>query len=98
MSIRKKCTLLTVNRSSLYYRPKGESPENLKIMQIMDKHAIDHPAEGVNSMVFMLRLKGYGVNHKRVLRLLGLMGHHAIYPKKKGQGQNVGRSSDLSYL
>lgn len=36
MSIRKQCTLLTVNRSSLYYRPKGELPENLKIMQIMD--------------------------------------------------------------
>lgn len=82
MSIRKQCTLLTVNRSSLYYRPKGESPENLKIMQIMDKHAIDHPAEGVTSMVFMLRRKGYGVNPKRVGRLLRLMGHHAIYPKK----------------
>ena len=93
MSIRKQCTLLTVNRSSLYYRPKGESPENLKMMQIMDKHAIDHPAEGVNSMVFMLRRKGYGVNPKRVRRLLRLMGHHAIYPKK-----NLSKLGQAKYI
>ncbi len=48
----------------------------------MDEHAIKHPAEGVNSMVLMLRRKGYGVNHKRVRRLLRKMGHHAIYPKR----------------
>jgi putative transposase len=93
MSIRKQCDLLTVNRSSLYYQPKGESPENLKIMRIMDQHAIDHPAEGVNSMVFMLRRKGYDVNPKRIRRLLRLMGHHAIYPKKNlsklGQAQYI---------
>ncbi len=82
MSVRKQCTLLQINRSSLYYRPRGESPENLKIMRIMDEHAIKHPAEGVNSMVLMLRRKGYGVNHKRVRRLLRKMGHHAIYPKR----------------
>ena len=81
MSVRNQCRLLMVNRSSLYYRPKGESPENLKIMRIMDEHATAHPAEGVNSMVLMLERKGYGVNPKRVRRLLCKMGHQAIYPK-----------------
>ena len=82
MSVRKQCALLQINRSSLYYRPRGESPENLKIMRIMDEHAIKHPAEGVNSMVLMLQRKGYGVNHKRIRRLLRKMGLHAIYPKR----------------
>lgn len=93
MSLRKQCSLLTVNRSSLYYRPKGESPENLNIMRIMDEHAVAHPAEGVNSMVFMLQRKGYGVNPKRIRRLLRKMGHHAIYPKK-----NLSKLGEAAYI
>ena len=82
MSIRRQCGLLSVNRSSLYYKPCGEKPENLKIMQIMDGHSMKHPAEGVNSMAFMLKDKGYQVNPKRVRRLLRKMGHRTVYPRK----------------
>jgi len=59
-----------------------EKPENIKIMKIMDEHLLKYPAEGVMSMVYMLRGKGYGVNPKRIRRLLRKMGHMAIYPKK----------------
>ena len=38
LSVRKQCELLSVHRSGLYYAPKGESEENLKIMRIMDEH------------------------------------------------------------
>ncbi|AVR47102.1 hypothetical protein C7S20_18630 [Christiangramia fulva] len=93
MSIRKQCQLLSVNRSSLYYRPKEEKPENLKIMRIMDEHAIKHPAEGVKSMVFMLGLRGYHVNPKRVRRLLRKMGHRTIYPKK-----NLSKLGQAKYI
>jgi len=82
LSVRKQCRLLKVNRSSLYYRPLGESPENLKIMELMDRHATTFPAEGVLSMVGMLAGKGYRVNHKRIRRLLRKMGHRTLYPRK----------------
>ena len=82
LSIRKQCGLLSVNRSGLYYKPLGESPENLKLMHLMDQHALQHPAEGVMSMVYMLRSRGYGVNPKRVRRLLRKMGHQTVYPRK----------------
>lgn len=82
MSIRRQCDILQVSRSGLYYRPLGESLENLKIMELMDRHATTFPAEGVLSMVNMLAGKGYKVNHKRVRRLLGKMGHRTLYPKK----------------
>lgn len=81
LSIRRQCEILSVNRSSLYYRPLAEKPENLKIMHIMDQHALEHPAEGVLSMMYMLRQKGYQVNPKRVRRLLRKMGHRAVYPR-----------------
>ncbi len=51
-------------------------------MRIMDEHAHKHPAEGVMSMYYMLRGKGYNVNPKRIRRLLRKMGHMAIYPRK----------------
>ena len=82
LSIRKQCNLLSVHRSGFYYAPKGESQENLEIMRIMDEHYLKHPTEGVISMQDLLFVLGFVVNHKRVRRLLRLMGLMAIYPKK----------------
>ena len=40
LSVRSQTELLEIPRSTLYYKPIGESPENLEIMQKMDKHHI----------------------------------------------------------
>jgi putative transposase len=82
LSIRKQCELLSIHRGGLYYAPKGESEENLQIMRIMDEHYLEHPTEGVISMKDLLFTLGFLVNHKRVRRLLRLMGLMAIYPRK----------------
>lgn len=82
LSVRKQCNMFSLNRSSLYYRPLGEKPENLKLMRLMDEHAMKEPAEGIKSMQLMLKGKGYHVNYKRVRRLLRKMGHQTIYPRK----------------
>jgi putative transposase len=82
LSIRNQCRLLSVPRSSYYYKPKEESEENQKIMKVMDAHLLEHPTEGVKSMEYLLRDQGYTICHKRVRRLLRLMGHEAIYKKR----------------
>lgn len=82
LSVRKQCDLLSVHRSSLYYTPKGESQENLKIMRIMDEHYLNHPTEGVINVQDLLFATGFLVNHKRVRRLLRLMDLMAIYPRR----------------
>jgi putative transposase len=51
-------------------------------MRIMDEHYLKHPTEGVIRMQDLLFALGFVVNHKRVRRLLRLMGLMAIYPKK----------------
>jgi len=81
-SIRKQCDILSVPRSSLYYQPVPEKPENVKMMQIMDKHLLKHPTEGVVSMVDMLQEMGYPVGPKRIRRLFKLMGHQTLYRRK----------------
>jgi len=82
LGIRKQCYLLGVNRSSLYVKPKGESEENLHIMQLIDKHHLKHPYKGVLQMQDYLEEEGYRVNEKRVRRLMRNMAIYPIYPKK----------------
>jgi putative transposase len=82
MSIRRQCEVLSIHRSGLYYKPKGEKQENLEIMRIMDEHYLKHPTAGVFRMQDHLLTLSIVANHKRVRRLLRLMGLMAIYPKK----------------
>jgi putative transposase len=58
----------------LYYKPKGETQENLELMRMMDEHYLQHPTAGVLRMQDFLFAMGFVVNHKRVRKLLRLMG------------------------
>jgi len=82
LSIRKQCELLSVNRSRVYYKPAEEKPENIEMMNIMDRHLTQHPTEGVKSMVYLLTAMGFIVGPKRIRRLFRLMGRHTIYRRK----------------
>jgi putative transposase len=93
LSIRCQCKLVSVNRSSFYYKPLGETEENLHIMRLMDEHYLKHPTEGVIRMRDFLLALGIVANHKRVRRLLRLMGLMAIYPKK-----NLSRLGQAKYI
>mgnify|MGYP003555946936 FL=1 len=82
LSVRKQCEILAVPRSSLYYQPIPEKPENVKMMNLMDKHLLKHPTEGVVSMVDWLKDKGYPVGPKRIRRLFKLIGHQTLYRRR----------------
>lgn len=81
ISIERQCELLGLPRSSYYYQPKGESPLNLKLMHLLDERYTQTPFYGSPKMTLWLNKQGYRVNHKRVERLLQLMGLKAICPK-----------------
>lgn len=74
--------MMHINRTNLYYQPKGESPENLKLMEAIDKIYLEDPTTGVKKMVNYLWRKGIKVNEKRVRRLMRKMNLLPIYPKK----------------
>ena len=82
ISIRKQCELLSVNRSRVYYKPVDEKPENIEMMNIMDRHLTKHPTEGVVSMVYLLMSMGFIVGPKRIRRLFRIMGRNTIYRRK----------------
>lgn len=79
----RQCELLGIARSTSYYKCQdGEKPDNLKMMDLMDKQYDQCPAMGVRQMVDYLKGEGYRVGRKLVRRLMALMGLRAVYPLK----------------
>ncbi len=81
--IYRQCELLGLSRSSFYYKPVGISEYNLLLMDMIDRKYTEHPFYGILRMTAWLHDEGHQVNHKRVQRLMRLMGLKAIYPKSK---------------
>ena len=81
LSVGKQCRLLSISRSSFYYRPKGETELNLALMRQIDEQFLETPFFGVRQMTWHLRNEGHLVNEKRIRRLMRLMGLMPIYQK-----------------
>src|SRR5881227_734066 len=54
LSVRRQCELLGLNRSSLYYEPAGETPEDLRLMRQIDQEYTAHPFLGSRRMTAWL--------------------------------------------
>jgi len=78
LSIVRQCVLLGLAHSTWYYRPAGESAENLALMRAIDEQYLRTPFYGSRKMADVL-----GINRKRAQRLMRAMGIEAIYPKKR---------------
>ncbi len=83
ISIVNQCRLLSLSRSSFYYRQKPINPEDLELMKLIDAQYLKTPCWGSRSMRNHLRRLGCKINRKRVQRLMRIMGLEAIYPKPK---------------
>jgi putative transposase len=78
LSIARQCQLLGLPRSTWYYKPAMESPEDLALMRQIDEVYLKWPFYGSRKIADEL-----GVNRKRVQRLMRQMGLQAIYPKRR---------------
>ena len=79
LSVRRQCVLLTLVRSNLYYVPKGESAENLRFMEIIDKQFLETPWYGSRQMAPHMERQGHKCGQHRVRRLMRLMRLVPIY-------------------
>ena len=78
-----QCSLLQISRSGVYYKPRGESAENLALMEKIDRVFTKWPFMGVRQMRNYLNLNGYSVGRNRVWRLMRLMHLKPIYQRPK---------------
>lgn len=83
LSVSRQCKLLSLNRSSLYYKAQSshfdwDEPLKQEIRLIM----LEFPYYGSRKVTAQLKTKGIRAGRRQVTRLLRAMGLRAIQPKK----------------
>ncbi len=96
MAVTGKCKLLELSRSTLYYIPKREEPDEdeLTLCLLLDKLHIKHPWMGARSLRDQVnRRVDDTVNRKRIQRLMRKMGIHSVYARPRtsipGKGHKI---------
>jgi putative transposase len=90
LSIRRRCELLGLNRSTLYYKKKPADIDDIDLLNAIRDLWERYPFYGYRRITKELRANGVKVNRKRIQRLMRWGGIQAIYP-----GPNTSRRNKL---
>jgi len=82
LSIKRKCELLHLNRSGLYYEKKPITEQDVELMNEIRDIYTECPFYGYRKIRAVLIMRGYKINHKKVQRLMHSIGLRAICPKR----------------
>ncbi|MBA7583129.1 hypothetical protein ES708_25069 [subsurface metagenome] len=83
IAIYRQCALIDLARSSFYYCKNRPGRDDAADMRLIDELYTKYPFYGVRRIANALKRLGRCINHKRVARLMRLMGLEAIYPKPR---------------
>jgi len=93
VSERRACRALSVNRSSARYRPrKAADQERRRLIARMHEIKARRPRFGSPRVTALLRAEGWGVNHKRVERLMKREGLNV--KRKQRKRRRLGSSAN----
>ena len=93
MSERRACRALSVNRSSVRYpRRKAGEQEQRRLVARMHEIKAKRPRFGSPRVTALLRAEGWGVNHKRVERLMKREGLNV--KRKQRKRRRLGSSAN----
>ena len=81
LPLKKRCELLSIPRSSAYYRSTRDTSRDDMLMRAMDEIHLRLPFYGSRRIGGELADEGHAVNRKCVQRLMRRMGMNALYPK-----------------
>lgn len=81
LSITRQAQLLSVSRSSVYYRPQPESQEELDLLKRLDELFTENPMFGSRRLRVVLKREGVLVGRRRIRGLMKKLGLWAVGPK-----------------
>lgn len=81
LSIARQSQLLSVSRSSVYYRPRPDSAREADLLKRLDRIFTEHPVYGSRRLQVALAREGIEVGRRRIRRLMKKLGLWAITPK-----------------
>lgn len=92
-SLKTQAELLSLNRSSLYYKPVRPSPQEVAIKHRIDEIYTRYPFYGSRRITAQLKKEGWNINRKRVQRHMREMGIAGIAP-----GPNLSKRNQQHYV
>ena len=81
ISISTAAELLSLNRTSVYYRVRSISQEELDCKHIIDELHTENPSWGSRQMSAQLKKRNHNIGRRKARRYMDEMGIDAIYPK-----------------
>ena len=82
LPVARQAKVLNLSRSSVYYRPRPVSPEDLALMRRIDELHLERPFAGSRMLRDFLQREGVAVGRRHVATLMGRMGIEAIYRRR----------------
>lgn len=89
MTVKAQADLLSLNRSSLYYKPVAPSPEELALKNRIDEIYTEYPFYGSRRITAQLCREGHQVNRKAIQRHMNEMGIAGICPGPNLSKRNI---------
>jgi len=101
LSIQKQCELLDLSCSTYYYKPVPEQSTDQAIMKLIDEEYTRHSFYGVRRItqwICAMHPEVGPVNHKRIARLMRIMGLKGIHPTRSTSHPNKENTTYLYLL
>ena len=93
LPVSRQARALSLARSTVYYRPRPVSAEDLALMRRLDELHLDYPFAGARMLRALLRRQGVLVGRRHAATLMKRMEIEAIYRRpntsKPGQGHKI---------
>jgi len=81
LPVARQCLLLSLSRSTAYYKAREVSQSDLALMRRIDELHLEFPFAGSRMLRDMLRTEGHGIGRKHVTTLMKKMSIEALYRK-----------------
>lgn len=81
LPLKRQAEVMNLSRSTLYYRPRPVSAEDLGVMRRLDELHLNYPFAGSRMLRDFLRAEGVKIGRCRVITLMRRMGIEALYRK-----------------
>jgi putative transposase len=83
ISVMRQCELLSISRSSYYYKSAPSKEQDIKIIHRIDEIYTDAVFYGYRRIHMQLQEEGFKIGVNRVLKYMHILGIQAVFPKKK---------------
>ena len=76
-----QCELLSLNRTSVYYKQRPPSPKKIGVLNAMDRIFTEEPTYGARRIMVELRKQGHRICRQTAADYMKILGLEAIYQK-----------------